>query len=301
MDFGFDTSYLKKLQDYNGVVDKLKMTWDNAKSDVVDWVRFEPKDSTLDSLHLQIFGNESMSLQSEITDNYVESNISYQDHIALKPMIYTVEGEVGELTWYKNDPQNSVIGAVAQKLAPVVSFAPSISKLASSIQDKAMKIIGVVDSLDNAASRFWGFLSKDDVDTEQKKVFKYLQLLWAQRTPLKIQTPWKKLDNYVIQNVEISQSDRTADKSKIKISFKEFKTTTTRTTKFDITKYMGRGSAQNAEKQDKGTTSGVAATEATVKQNQCGFVSTDDGTINICGVGPGKIIKTPDGKVTHQF
>lgn len=258
MDFNFyDNKYLKKLQNYDGVVDKLKTSVQNVVDDVIDWVRLEPKDSNIQSLHLQIFGNESMSLQSEITDNYVENNVAYQDHIALKPMVYTVEGEVGELTWYKNDPQNSVIGAVVQKLTPVVSFAPSVSKTASSVQDKAMKVLNTVDSLDNAASRFWGFLSKDDVDTEQKKVFKYLQLLWAQRQPISIRTPWKKLDNYVIQNVEFSQSDRTSDKTKVKISFKEFKQTKTKTASFDLKKYMGRGSAQNAELQNKGMTTGI--------------------------------------------
>ena len=258
MDFSFyDNEYLKKLQNYNGISGKLGASLNNVWENVVDWVRFEPKDSNITALHLQITGNESMSLQADITDNYVENNIAYQDHIALKPMIYTVEGEVGELTWYKNDPQNSMIGAVAQKLAPVVSFAPSVCKFASTVQDKAMKIIGVVDSLDNAFSRFWGFLSNDDVNTEQKKVFKYLQALWASRTPINIKTPWKKLENYVIQNVEFSQSDRTVDKSKIKISFKEFKTTASRVGSFDVKKYMGRGSAQNAELQNKGITSGI--------------------------------------------
>lgn len=258
--FNYDNEYLKKLQNYNGIIDKVRISSQNILDNIIDWVRIEPKDEQLTSLHLQIFGNESVSLQSDITDNYVESNVAYQDHVALKPMIYTVEGEVGELTWYKQDPQNSIISAVAQKLSPVVSFAPSVSKFASSTQDKAMKIIGVVDSLDNAASRFWGFLSKDDVDTEQKKVFKYLQLLWAQRKPLNIKTPWKKLDNYIIQNIEISQSDRTVDKSKIKISFKEFKTTKSKTTSFDVSKYMGRASAQNSEIVKKGITTGIEMT-----------------------------------------
>lgn len=259
MDFNFyDNEYLKKLQNYDGITDKLKISARNVVENAIEWVRFEPKDENITALHLQITGNESMSLQADITDNYVENNIAYQDHIALKPMIYTVEGEVGELTWYKNDPQNSVIGAVAQKLAPVVSFAPSVSKFASTVQDKAMKIIGVVDSLDNAFSRFWGFLSNDDVNTEQKKAFMYLQALWASRAPISIKTPWKKLENYIIQNVEFSQSDRTVDKSKIKISFKEFKTTSSRVGSFDIKKYMGRGSAQNAELQNKGITSGIA-------------------------------------------
>lgn len=303
MDFSFyDNQYLKKLQNYDGIVDKFKISGEKVfLGDLIDWIRIEPKDSKIQPLHLQIFGNESMSLQAEITDNYVESNVAYQDHIALKPMIYTVEGEVGELTWYKNESKSSVLGAVEQKLTPLVSFAPSICKLASTVQDKAMKILNFVDSIDNAFSRFWGFLSNDDVDTEQKKVFKYLQLLWSARVPIDIKSPWRNLQQYVIQNVEFSQSDRTADKSKIKISFKEFKQTQTITASFDKKKYMGRGSAQNAQINNKGITSGIAATENNIKPNQCSFVYTEDGTINMCNTGPKRIIKTKDGKVTPSY
>lgn len=269
MDFNFyDNKYLKTLQNYSGNSEKLGISGLNVWENIVDWIRIEPKDKDITSLHLQIFGNESVSLQSEVTDNYVESNVAYQDHIALKPMIYTVEGEVGELTWYRNDPQSSFTGAVVQKLEPLVSFAPSVSRVASVAQEKALKIIGVIDSLDNAFSRFWGFLSNDDVDTEQKKVFKYLQALWLQRTPINVKTPWKNLSNYVIQNIEFSQSDRTVDKSKIKISFKEFKTTVTKTTQFDAKKYLGRASAQNAELQNKGVTTGVEMSGGMCKVGQ---------------------------------
>ena len=97
----------------------------------------EPKDSTLKPLKLQITGNESISMASDITDNYVESNVALQDHISIKPMIYTVEGEVGELRWYSKNGSNDVLGSLTNKLFPIVSFAPSISKVASKVQDKA--------------------------------------------------------------------------------------------------------------------------------------------------------------------
>ena len=270
-----DTNWLNDLQGYNGWGDKLKISGKNILNRAFDWSKgeildyiFGPSDDKTTQLRLQIYGNESISCQADITDNFVENNVAYQDHIAKKPIIYTVEGEVGELTWYKNDSAASVLDAVAQKLEPIFSFNQTLSKNAAKIQSKALKIIGVIDSLDNAISRVWGFLSNDDVDTEQKKVFKYLLLLWAKRTPINIKTPWGNLSNYVIQNVEFTQSDRTADKSKIKISFKEFKTTKTKTVKFDVKKYMGRGSAQNAEKQNKGTTTGITMTGGMCKINQ---------------------------------
>lgn len=260
-----DTSWLKKLQGWDTWQDKLSISGANVAQKMLEYL-LGPADDNTTPIRLQIFGNESISCQADVTDNYVESNVAYQDHIALKPIIYTVEGEVGELTWYRNDTATSVLDAVAQKLEPIVAFNQTLSKKASAIQDKALKIIGVVDSLDNAISRVWGFLSNDDVNTEQKKVFKYLLYLWLSRTPINIKTPWGNLSSYVIQNIEISQSDRTVDKSKIKISFKEFKQTKTKKTKFDLQKYMGRGSAQNAELVNKGTTNGIKVTKDMCKR-----------------------------------
>lgn len=262
-----DTSWLKKLQGFDTWQDKLSISGANISKRALEYI-FGPKDDTTTQIRLQIFGNETISLSSDVTDNYVESNVAYQDHIALKPMVYTVEGEVGELAWYRNDSTASVMDAVAQKLEPIASFNQTLSKKAASVQRKALKIIGVIDSLDNAISRVWGFLSNDDVNTEQKKVYKYLLYLWLARKPINIKTPWGNLSQYVIQNIETSQSDRTADKSKIKISFKEFKTTVTKTTAFDVAKYMGRGSAQNAVKQNNGTTTGVEMTSGMCKINQ---------------------------------
>ena len=271
-----DTDWLRKLQGFDNWADKLSISGANivnrgfewAKGKILDYIIEEPKNENTQALHLQIFGNESISCQADITDNFVESNVAYQDHIALKPIIYTLEGEVGELAWYRNDSMSSVLDAVAQKLEPIVSFNQTLSKKAASVQRKALKIIGVIDSLDNAVSRVWGFLSNDDVNTEQKKVFKYLLYLWLNRKPINVKTPWGNLSNYVIQNIEVSQSDRTVDKSKIKISFKEFKETSTKKTKFDLKKYMGRGSAQNAELVSKGTTNGIEMTSGMCKINQ---------------------------------
>lgn len=42
-------------------------------------------------------GDEDVTLESEITDNWVEDNSTMQDHIGLKPMSITLTGYVGEL------------------------------------------------------------------------------------------------------------------------------------------------------------------------------------------------------------
>lgn len=276
-----DLSWLKSLQDYGGTLGKFGASVENIYDTAYDWF-IEPRDEEITDIRLHIYGTETMSLNADITDNYVESNIAYQEHIALKPKVFTLSGEVGELTWFRKDEENSIIGAVEQKLYPVVSFFPPISKQASVVQDKALKIMGVIDSLDNFANRVWGLLSEDDVDTEQKKSYKYLMTLWQRRVPINIGTPYGKMYNYVIQSIEFTQPDRTVDKSQIKISFKEFKTVIEKRARVDQKKLQGRKSAQQAAKQNKGTTTGVTLTSVECKP---GSIFVDNETKRTIVVG----------------
>lgn len=276
-----DLSWLNTLPDYDSTKSKVMESVENIYDKAKDWL-IEPRDEDIKDLHLHIYGNETMTLTADITDNYVENNIAYQEHIALKPKVFTISGEVGELTWFRKDESNSVIEAVEQKLYPVVSFLPPVAKIASAAQDKALKIMGVVDSLDNFANRFWGLLSADNVNTEQKKCFQYLMVLWQRRVPIDIKTPYGKISNYVIQSVEFTQPDRTVDKSQVKISFKEFKTVIEKRSRVDAKKLQGRRSAQQASKQNKGTTSGVKLDYTECKP---GSIFVDDETNRVIVVG----------------
>ena len=270
------------------IVDRIKGTnnfgWKDSISaeNIIDYI-FEPEDKQLTSLKLQIVGNETISMASDITDNYVENNVALQDHISIKPMIYTIEGEVGELVWYSRAGSNDIFGTVVNKLQPVVAFAPALSKKASKVQDKALKVLSVVDSIDNYATRLWNMFDKYEQNSEQKKIYKYLLGLWKDRTPLCIKTPWSKLSNFVIQNIEVGQSDRSREKSRIKISFKEFKTVKRKNATFNANKFLGRALAQNSSIVDKGTTSGVTATIKEAKAKQ--WFPTSEGKANLGKLG----------------
>lgn len=243
----------------------------NLWNEAVDWL-IQPRDDSLHSLKFHVYGTESINLQADVTDNYTESNIAYQDHIALKPRVYTVTGEVGELTWFKNDEENSIIGAVAQKLQPIVAFLPPVSKQAQSAQDKALKVLDLVDSIDNFATRtinsFTEYDDKTGALTEQQKSYRYLVQLWANRKPINIVTPWTKLSNFIIQNVEFTQPDRTRDKTQVKISLKEFRQVKTKRVAFDKGNYQLRAFEQKAEKTVNGYTTGTELKGMSMKPQQ---------------------------------
>src|SRR5260221_4663943 len=55
-----------------------------------------PTDFTDDAFIFDYEGEQSLSLEADITDHFIEDNTSIQDHIALKPVRITTHGFIGE-------------------------------------------------------------------------------------------------------------------------------------------------------------------------------------------------------------
>ena len=233
----------------------------------------EPSGSDIVKLKLDIIGNETLSANSDVTDNFVESNVAYQNHISRKPLTYVIEGEVGEVTYYAEDSDNSLLGSLPNKLTKLTTFAPSVSKKMFSVMDKATKALNFIDSLDNAISRYIKLGDKifntfSEKNTLQTKAFARLLYYWYIRMPINIETPWRKLKNYVITNVEFNQSRRTKELTTIRISFKEFREITRYDVKADESKLRGRLEMQATEEVSLGTTTGEYVSDMMCKAGQ---------------------------------
>src|ERR1700729_4349756 len=73
------------------------------------------------SLLFHYEGEQVVSLQSDITDHYIEDNTALQDQIALKPEEVTTHGFIGEL----NDvapPILAAVQAIADKLTVIDAY-----------------------------------------------------------------------------------------------------------------------------------------------------------------------------------
>lgn len=211
------------------------------------------------NLRMDIIGDETLTVDSDVTDHYVESNTAYQDQISLKPKIYTVSGEVGELVWYQKDSASQIFGQVAQRLEGVISFLPIRSKSFTQFKTKAMKVAQWVDTASNVASKvsnLWNSATTGSL-THQQQAYQELLAMRDNRVPLPmIKTPWGILENYVITNLKFNQPKETKDKSYISITFKEFRTVSVATVEFDPKKYQGNALYENQPKTDNGKTSG---------------------------------------------
>ena len=206
-------------------------------------------------LKLDIVGEETLSADCDVTDHYVESNIAYQDQISLKPKIYTINGEVGELVWYQKDIFSQALGQVAQRLEGVISFLPIRSRSFNQMKTKVMKVAQWVDTLSNAASKISNLST---LGSNQQQAYMRLVEFRDARTPIIIQSPWGILKDYVITNLSFTQPQNTKDKSLISITFKEFRTTSIgELVDFDPQKYQGNAAFENQPKVDNGKTAGT--------------------------------------------
>lgn len=214
-----------------------------------------PSEETgIGNLKLDIIGEQTLTMASDVTDHYVESNTAYQDQISQKPIVYTIQGEVGELVYYEKDSIQTQVGYVSEKLSKIVSFAPSISRCFQQVSDKALKIAGWIDTADNLITR----LDKLEVtQTQQQKAYLALIALRNARAPININTPWSDLSNYVITDIKLTQPKETKDKTLISITLKEFRETTLTTVPFKAQDYQNRLQDQKAPTVEQGQTTGV--------------------------------------------
>ena len=231
---------------------------------------FKPSDDLgIGGVKLDLIGEQVLKFGSDVTDHYVESNVSYQDQISLPPITYTIRGEVGELVYYQLDSKQTNIGYVEQRLTPIAAFAPVVSDRFSQISQKALEIAGWVDSADNIITRLskMGFTKKNEngenesgIYTQQEIAYMQLIALRNQRQPINVTTPWTNLSNYVITDVTLTQPARTRDKTQISISLKEFRATDLRMTKFNANNYQGRAGSQRSLPVEQGQTIGLEST-----------------------------------------
>lgn len=251
---------LVNLENIGNVVSTVK---DRVKSYFIS----ESPDEGIIDLRLDIIGEETLTADSDITDNYVENNTSYQDQISLKPKIFTIQGEVGELVWYQRDPNEQGLGQLAQRLEGVVSFLPIKSRSFNQMKSTVMEGLQWVDTASNAIDKI-NKLS-DENGNAQQQAYIHLLSLRDERKPITIQSPWELLVDYVIQSVKFTQPKETKDKTLISITFKEFRQALLgETVPFDENKYQGNAVFENQPMVDNGTVSGLDSTVKTYEKEE---------------------------------
>lgn len=208
-------------------------------------------------------GENRATIESDITDHFVEDNTAIQDQIALRPEVITVHGFIGEL--------NDVPPLALQPLAAAVStltalgaYVPGLSVTAQLAYNNAFQAYQGVNTASNAAISALSTLSGEGGTTvingvnfspiqnqnKQQTMFQNFYGYWLNRTLFTVQTPWAVFQNMAILRLVATQDADTSVITDFEVTFKIIRMASTATSS-SIT--SGRFSSQSAGSSNLGT------------------------------------------------
>ncbi len=225
-------------------------------------------------------GEQVLTIESDITDHYVESNVAVQDQIALKPEVFVTHGFIGEL----NDvlPKGlQFLQTIAETLTVIDGFVPQLSVTAliaynqavldyQAIRNTAAAAVSAFSSIgsaifggDNGTEVVEGAglfeVGNGAVQSKQQAMLQQLYGYWNSRTLFNIQTPWAILTNMAIKSVRAIQAADNRMETDFEVTFKKIRVASTVTTLGGLGQMpQGRLGAQKASLTNLGTSAGKA-------------------------------------------
>lgn len=214
-------------------------------------------------------GEQTATIESDITDHYIEDNTAIQDQISLMPEVITTSGFIGEL----NDVvplglQTAKIAA--DKLTVIDGYIPGLSTSALLQYNTAFQLYQTGQQAINASVATWSSINGTNdineinssglknpiskIQTKQQIAFQQFYGYWRQRTLFTVQTPWAVFKNMAIKSLRAIQDAETKEISNFEITFKTIRTATTI---LENKLVQNRLQTQSGGIQDNGVTTGV--------------------------------------------
>ena len=197
-------------------------------------------------------GENIVSLESEITDHWVENNSPIEDHIGLLPEQVTVHGYIGEV--------NNVLPTfaapfqqIANALPVVQAFSPQISLTAQLALQAAQTGYQAVQNIANLAIPAWGSINGQGQPNQTKQQMMFTQFYGYRQNRMlfKIQTPWAIFENMAILSLRAIQDESTRMITDFHVVFKKIRKAQVIEQLGPIS--VGSAAAQSATKVDNGT------------------------------------------------
>ena len=174
-----------------------------------------------------IVDDEEMFVDSDVTDHYVEENYAIQDHIALKPIHFTLKGLMGELTYIVGQPFNPILNAILA-LAPVVALNPLYNVQDAQVYESiAQQSAQALNVQNNTPSLFSLIANLSTIQTQQQAAFNFFLSMRNNRQLVTVQTPYGLLTNYIIENFRSRQPGDSRFMSDFTVTFKQIQVVST--------------------------------------------------------------------------
>ena len=172
-------------------------------------------------------GEEEATLESDITDNWVEANYTIQDHIGLKPMVITLSGYVGELTnKLPKELEDLQKADIPSKLSAVSPFMPELTTQTQYIMNRTQELYGIYEKANKTVSRIEetlkGIAVPQGVNNQQAIFDKFYQN-WQKRRLNTVYTPFGVFDNMAIMSLHARQDEDSSYISEFRVTFKQIR------------------------------------------------------------------------------
>lgn len=193
----------------------------------------------------QIIEEDGLSLQSQITDNYIENNTAIQDHIALSPVTITLSGYIGEtvyqpplnffnsITSSLNDFAANKFGiTITDKLSPISALLPSVSNITEAARNAVQYTESSYRRYEKILNQFKSLKKKEQkqpTETVQQYTANKLKDIWQSRKMVEVITPWGRYEDMQILSINFRQGNTTGS-TNLSVTLKQINYASTQTT-----------------------------------------------------------------------
>lgn len=189
-------------------------------------------------------GEQTVTLESDITDHYIEDNTAIQDQVALRPELISTHGFIGEL----NDVVPKALRPLkiaADKLTTLVAYTPQLTETALIAYTQAFFAYQVASQAINAGVAAWSsIVGGPGVQTKQAAMFQQFYGYWQKRTLFTVQTPWGLFQDCAILSLRAIQDAETRVITDFEVRFKKLRFAKTTSFAAQTTTLQGRAAPQ---------------------------------------------------------
>lgn len=174
-----------------------------------------------------IIGMEEVHNEADITDHFIEDNTAIQDHVALRPRRFSLQGFSGELN---DDLQN----ALAQLFSSITGI-PFVESLLPGFTIGAQQTYSAVQTalskanqaVSEASNLFGVFSAFSTTATKQQNAYNALLAMQQSRQFCSVDTPYGNFQNMIIESIHARQDERTLMVTEFRVILKEIRIVST--------------------------------------------------------------------------
>lgn len=179
------------------------------------------------AVYFDVFTDHSVSIQNQITNNWLENNTAVQDAIAKNPITVSLSGLSGELVYVPSTNDKRFLRSIYESInaqrnggadsnllrdytvTDKLTVIPQLLPPVDNITQKAKNLVTQVeDNIARYKKIASNFVRNINSKTRIQEIYEKLILLRDTDTELIIETPFKTFENMYIQSVDLTQPNQ---------------------------------------------------------------------------------------------